>query len=69
MIYSSLIHSSLAWPWDTDELAALTDDLQRHLNCGKLALLLLDLTVALNTVDYDLMTHHLTDTGVQGIAL
>lgn len=48
-------------------LVALTDDLQKHLDQGRLALLLLDLTAVLNTVNYDLITYCFTDMGYRGL--
>lgn len=43
-------------------LITLTDDVCKQLNQGKLALLsLLDLIAIFDTVDYDILTHHLAD--------
>lgn len=48
-------------------LFTLMDDLHRQLDRGGSALLiLLDLIAALDTVDHELLTHHLTDAGVCG---
>lgn len=49
------------------ELIALMDNLQRHLDRGRsVLLLLLILTVVFHMVDYELMTHHLTNRGIRG---
>uniref|UniRef100_A0A803TDE0 Reverse transcriptase domain-containing protein n=1 Tax=Anolis carolinensis TaxID=28377 RepID=A0A803TDE0_ANOCA len=51
-------------------LVAITDELRRHSDSGGSALLvLLDLTAAFDTVDYDLMIHRLAMSGVRGQAL
>lgn len=48
-------------------LVALLGDLQRHLEWGSLALLiLLDLSAALDTVNHGVLTHHLTNVGTWG---
>lgn len=46
-------------------LVTLIDDLQRHLDGGEMApLLLLDLTTSFNTIDHDVFNYHLADTGI-----
>lgn len=51
-------------------LAALRDDLWRHLDqSGSMLLLLLDLTVVLDMADHDVLTHCLADMGINGTAL
>lgn len=46
-------------------LVTLTDNLPRQLDQGKLTLLfILDLTAVFNTVDYDLLAHHLASVGI-----
>uniref|UniRef100_A0A803SWK3 Reverse transcriptase domain-containing protein n=1 Tax=Anolis carolinensis TaxID=28377 RepID=A0A803SWK3_ANOCA len=51
-------------------LVAITDELRRQSDsCGSALLVLLDLTVAFDTVDYDLMIHRLAMSGVRGQAL
>uniref|UniRef100_A0A803SW27 Reverse transcriptase domain-containing protein n=1 Tax=Anolis carolinensis TaxID=28377 RepID=A0A803SW27_ANOCA len=51
-------------------LVAITDELRRQSDSGVSALLvLLDLTAAFDTVDYDLMIHRLAMSGVRGQAL
>uniref|UniRef100_A0A803TE10 Reverse transcriptase domain-containing protein n=1 Tax=Anolis carolinensis TaxID=28377 RepID=A0A803TE10_ANOCA len=51
-------------------LVAITDELRRQSDSGGSALLvLLDLTAAFDTVDYDLMIHRLAMSGIRGQAL
>lgn len=51
-------------------LVTLTDNLHKQLDRGgSVLLLLLDLTAVFDMVDYDLLTHPLTNVGIQGMAL
>lgn len=51
-------------------LVTLTDDFWGHLDWGmSLLLLLIDLRAVFNMVEYDLLTHHLTNMGISGSAL
>lgn len=49
------------------ELVTFMDDLRRQLDQDGSLLLLLDLMASFDTVDYDLMTYHLTDIRYGGL--
>lgn len=72
MLLLSQIPSSLAFTLAIRQTAldTPTDDLWRHLDqSGSVQLLFLDLTAVFDTVDYHLMTHCLTNVGIQRTAL